>query len=126
MAQTVAKLFKKADEAEKAVADLKGMGCEATVLSKGTDVEKELAGAGFSKQALDYYKMGLAIGGKVVKASADESKLGEVNQVLLATGHDRLVHRPAQWATSPGFASAVKMSATNPIDAKMTGDFRVY
>ncbi len=124
MAKMVSKLFRRPEDAEKAVADLKSMGCEAGVITKGA--EGDLDAMGLSEQALDYYKMGLSIGGKVVKADVDDAKLDEVNKLLLATGFDELTNRPAQWATSPSFVQAGKMSSTNPMDAEMTGDFRTY
>lgn len=126
MAQVVAKLFKRPESVDKALADLKSMGYDAKVIAQDADIEKELAETGLPEQALDYYRMGVEVGGRVVKVSVDDAKVPEVNKVLLAAGHDRLVDRPAQWFTSPGFAKAPRMSATNPIDATMTGDFRKY
>ena len=121
---TVSKLFRKPEDAEKAAADLKGIGGNVSVIEKGA--EGELGSIGLSQQVLDYYKSGLSIGGKIVKADIDEAKADEANKLLLATGFDELTERPAQWSTAPGFVQAEKMSATNSIDAKMTGDFRVY
>lgn len=120
----VSKLFRKPEDAEKAAADLKGMGGNVSVIEKGS--EGELGSLGLSEQTADYYKYGLAIGGKVVKVDVDDAKADEANKLLLATGFDELTERPAQWATSPSFVQAEKMSATNPMDAEMTGDFRVY
>ena len=124
MAQVVAKLFKRPEDADQAMSDLKAKGYDASTIDKGA--EKELDGMGLSEEASDYYKIGLLIGGKIVKASVDDAKADEVNKILLAIGFDELTERPAQWSTTPGFTQAAKMSATNPIDAKMTGDFRVY
>ncbi len=121
---TISKLFRRPEDAEKAAADLKGMGGNVSVIGKGA--ESELGSMGLSEQAADYYKYGLAIGGKVVKVDVDDAKADEANKLLLATGFDELTERPAQWATSPSFVQAEKMSATNPMDAEMTGDFRVY
>ena len=124
MARVITKLFKRPEDANQAVADLKAKGYDAGIIEKGA--EKELDGMGLSEQVINYYKDGLCIGGKIVKASVDDTKVDEVNKILLATGFDKLTERPAQWATSPGFTQAAKMSATNPIDAVMTGDFRTY
>lgn len=121
---TVTKLFRKPEDTEKAVADLKGMGCEVSVIEKGS--ESELDSMGLSEQELGFYKIGVSIGGKVVKTEVDDAKTDEVKKALLAIGFDELTERPAQWAGSPGFVGAVKMSATNPLDAQMSGDFRKY
>ena len=55
---------------------------------------------------------------------ADEAKLEDAKQVLRAVPvcscGDRIC------GTSPGFQVASRMSATNPIDAPMSGDFRRY
>lgn len=126
MAKVVAKLFKRPEDVEKAVADLKGVGLDAAVLDKGADIDKELADTGLPEQALDYYKVGLVTGGKIVKVSADDAKVDEVNKIMVSAGFNSLVDRPAQWFTSPGFAKATRMSATDPIDAQMSGDFRMY
>jgi len=123
---TVAKLFKRPEDADKALADLKGMGLSPAVVQKGADLDKELANTGLPDQALDYYKIGVAVGGKIVKVDVDDAKVNEVNTLLVSTGFDELTERPAQWFTSPGFAKAPRMAATNPIDAKMSGDFRKY
>lgn len=120
----VSKLFRKPEDAEKAAADLKGMGGNVAVIEKGA--EGELGSLGLSEQTADYYKYGLAIGGKVVKVDVDDAKADEANKLLLAVGFDELTERSAQWSTTPGFVQGKKMSATNSIDAKMTGDFRVY
>ena len=123
---TVAKLFKRPEDVEKALADLKGMGLNPSVIQKDADLDKELGNIGLPEAALDYYKVGVAVGGKVIKVDVDEAKVNEVNTLLVATGFDKLTERPAQWFTSPGFAKAPRMASTNPIDAKMSGDFRKY
>ena len=124
MAQVVTKLFRRPENAAQALSDLKAKGYDVSVIEKGA--EREIDAMGLSEQVADYYKNGLCIGGKVVKTSVDDAKVDEVNKILLATGFDKLTERPAQWSTSPGFIKASKMSATNPIDAVMTGDFRTY
>ena len=121
---TISKLFKKPEDAEKAVADLKSMGCNVSVIEKGS--EGELESMGLSEQALEIYKMGIFIGGKVVRTDVDDTKVAEVNKTLLETGFEELTARPTQWANSPGFVGAEKMSSTNPLDAQMSGDFRKY
>ena len=121
---TISKLFRKPEDAEKAAADLKGMGGNVSVIEKGS--ESQLDSMGLSEQSVDYYKMGLSIGGKVVKADIDDAKAAEAKKLLIDTGFNELTERPAQWATSPSYVQAERMSATNPMDAEMTGDFRVY
>jgi len=126
MSKVVAKLFRRPEDVDKAVAELKGAGCEATVLEQGANIDKELAESGLPEQALEYFKTGLVAGGKVVKVDAAEDKVEEVNRLLLSTGFNSLIDRPAQWFTSPGFVKSRRMSSTNPIDAQMSGDFRKY
>ena len=121
---TVTKLFKRPEDVDKAVADLKGMGLSPTVIDSSN--EGELGSANLSEQALDFYKIGLSVGGKVVKVDVDDAKVNDVHKDLLAVGFDELTERAAQWASTPGFVRATKMTATNPIDAKMSGDFRKY
>ena len=120
----ISKLFRKQEDAEKAATDLKGMGGSVSVIEKSA--EGELDSMGLSEQTLDYYKMGLSIGGKVVTVDIDDAKAAEANKLLIDTGFDELTERPTQWATSPSYVQAERMSATNPMDAEMTGDFRVY
>ena len=121
---TISKLFRRPDDAEKAADGLKGIGSNVSVIEKGA--ESELSSMGLSEQTLDYYTMGLAIGGKVVKADVDDAKAAEANKLLIDTGFNKLTERPAQWATSPSYVQAERMSGTNPMDAEMTGDFRTY
>ena len=121
---TVTKLFKRPEDVDKAVADLKGMGLSPTVIDASN--EGELGSANLSEQALDFYKIGLSVGGKVVKVDVDDAKVNDVHKDLLAVGFDELTERAAQWSSTPGFVRATKMTATNPIDAKMSGDFRKY
>ena len=126
MPKMVTKLFRKPEDATQAVADLKAKGYEAEVIKGGASSEKELVELGLSGQAADYYQIGLSLGGTIVKVAADEAQAEEINKLLLAIGFDELRERPAQWSTSPGFVLAERMSATNPIDAQMSGDFRKY
>lgn len=126
MAKVVAKLFKRPEDATKAMADLKAKGFNAELIQDVESVNKALAGTGLPEQAIEYYTVGLTVGGKVVKVTADDSKIGEVNAVLVMAGHDRLVDAPPPYAASPAFAKAERMNATNPIDAQMSGDFRKY
>jgi len=126
MAKVVTKLYKRPEDAQRAVEELKAKGYEVGIVEQAGEVEKALADAGLSEQALEYYKLGTSLGGKVIKVSVDESKISEVNQILLAIGRLSVAERAPSWQATPGFARAPRMSATNPIDAQMTGDFRRY
>ena len=79
---------------------------------------------GISEETLNYYKLGLSLGGIVVSVHAEEKKAEKAREILRAVeteGEHCLV-----WTPSPGFVQAGRMSATDPVDAKMTGDFRKY
>lgn len=126
MAKVVAKLFKRPEDVNQVIKDLKAKGLDASVIENSSEIDKQLADTGLPEQALEYYKTGVMIGGKIVKVSVDDAKAGEVNELLIAAGFNSLVDRPAQWFTSPGFVKAKRMSGTDPIDAQMSGDFRKY
>jgi hypothetical protein len=138
MPDVATKLFREPLEAKKAVEELKAKGFKdddilvvATAerakalegLKAETDASK-LAGMGVYEETIEYYKYSLPSGGIVVSVKADESKLEDAKQVLRAVPvcscGDRIC------GTSPGFQVASRMSATNPIDAPMSGDFRRY
>lgn len=122
----VTKLFKDSDAFDQAMENLKAKSYEAKVVEPGTDVKKELSDSGLSQEALDYYELGLSLGGKVVKVTADDKKAGEVQYILREAGAKEGVEQMDMWSTSPGFVGESRMSATNPIDETMTGDFRKY
>ena len=126
MAKVIAKLFREPEDVNQAVTDLRAKGYEVGVIDSGADLETALAESGLTEEALSYYQLGLSLGGTVVKVSTDESKADEVDKALRATGAKPLTKRAPQWASSPGFTIASKMSATNPMDAQMSGDFRKY
>jgi len=127
MPEVIAKLFREPNDADQAINELKAKGYDVEVIRSGADlVEIALAESGLSEEALSYYRLGLTLGGMVVRVSTDESKADEARNILRVTGVRPLTERAPQWANSPGFAAASKMSATNPIDAPMSGDFRKY
>lgn len=75
-------------------------------------------------EAYEYYRFGILAGGILVSVTADEKRLEEAKSILKkATPQPQLQQTGAK---SPGFAKAERMSATNPIDAPMSGDFRKY
>ncbi len=101
----------------------------AAALSQGAakeeDLDKALAGAlGISADVVDYYKFGVTVGSVLVSVQADEKKLADAKQVLHQA--EAAPHHAKTATTSPGFAHASRMAATNPVDAPMTGDFRRY
>ena len=126
MAKVIAKLFREPEDVNQAVTDLRAKGYEVGVIDSGADLETALAESGLSEEALNYYKLGLSLGGTVVKVSTDEAKADEVQKILQGVGAKVGVEKFPMWASSPGFTVASKMSATNPIDAPMSGDFRKY
>ena len=88
----------------------------------GDGVAAALAHAwGISEAAMGYYQVGLASGGVVLSVHTDEARLQAAKAVL----------RAAEEATAapergPGFVQADRMTETNPLDARMSGDFRQY
>ncbi len=138
MPNVATKLFREPLEAKRAVDDLKSKGFkddDIMVVASDqrakaiegvkaqTDADK-LAEMGVIQETIDYYKYSLPSGGIVVAVKADEAKLDEAKKVLrsvpVCSCGDRIC------GTSPGFQVASRMSATNPIDAPMSGDFRRY
>ena len=127
MPGVIAKLFREPNDADSAINELKAKGYDVEVIRNGADlVGVALAESGLSEEALSYYRLGLALGGMVVRVSTDESKADEARKILRVAGSKPLTERAPQWANSPGFAAASRMSSTNPVDAPMSGDFRKY
>lgn len=120
----VTKLFKDSKAFEQAMKSLKDKGYEANVLEQGADVKRELSDSGLSDEALDYYELGLALGGKLVKVVTDDREGAQ--SILRQAGSKAGVEQMDMWSSSPGFVEEERMSATNPIDAPMSGDFRMY
>lgn len=120
------RLFKKPDELNQVMNDLKNKGYEVEVLERGADPKIALVDAGLFKETLDYYELGLVIGGKILKVEADEGKADEARAILQQAGAKVGVEKMDMWSSSPGFNNEDRMSATNPVDAPMTGDFRKY
>lgn len=125
----VTKLFKDREAFDQAMKSLKSKSYEAHVLEQGADVRKELSDTGLSNEALDYYELGLSVGGKLIKVTTDDREAHEAQSILRQAGSKTGVEQMDMWSKSPGFAEEERMdrmSATNPIDAPMTGDFRMY
>lgn len=154
MSKAIVKLFRDPGQAAKAVADLLAKGFKAEeigILGKaepsleavrkvGRDPSRwQLAGVGevvavgplardeqaplkaleMPEDVLGYYDIGLKVGGVLVSVHSQQ-KEGEAR---------RLLHRaevaPGE-KVEGGFPKAERMTASDPIDAKMTGDFRRY
>lgn len=89
---------------------------------KGGSVEQALQEAlGVAEDGMGYYQFGVITGGVVVAVTGDEKKLAGARNALREA--ETMV---AEKAHSPGFEQAPRMTGTNPVDAKMTGDFRRY
>lgn len=86
--------------------------------------EKSLAQVlGATPETFDYYEFGLAAGGILVTVNVEEARQASALRILRAATGALPV---AKKATNRGFEAAARMSATDPMDAKMTGDFRRY
>ena len=91
----------------------------------GADALTDLLG--LPEETVSYYDFAVAMGGILVSVHTDDTQLPRAQEIL--RGADALAAVPVRegtWASSPGFAQAGRMTATDPIDAKMTGDFRMY
>lgn len=139
MPKIATKLFREPDEAKEAVGQLKAKGFKAEEIvvlasaerskSLGPDIKPmsdpgKLAEMGVPEHTVNYYRYSIPSGGIVVSVQADEGRVADAQEVLRAVPvcgcGDRIC------GTSPGFQVASRMSATNPIDAPMSGDFRRY
>lgn len=161
MPKVETKLYRKPEEAKKAIDDLKAKGFKpeeigvvtnenrkkdlgdsikpavvvnsvvalgaATSISKaGSDLSKALTELwGIPEETTSYYQRGIALGGVVVSVHAEDAKAAQARQILRAAA-GRVAKKTALAQISPGFLKASRMSATNPIDAPMSGDFRRY
>ncbi len=108
------------------------IGATAASLSKGGKKEGTAPKAalielwGVPEETIDYYGIGLALGGVVVSVSADEARAAEIHGILEGAEAASLRACEPLSDRSPGFLMAGRMTATNPLDAKMSGDFRKY
>jgi len=139
MSNVATKLFREPGEAIAAIKELmaKGYTAEEIVVvaspERGKELGKDikaisdaakLADIGVPGETIDYYAYSVPSGGIAVTVKADEARMAQAQEVLRATPicscEDRIC------GTSPGFQAAGRMSATNPMDAPMSGDFRRY
>ncbi|MEE8372418.1 MAG: hypothetical protein V3R87_01600 [Dehalococcoidia bacterium] len=139
MPKAATKLFREPQEAKQAIGDLKAKGFkddEIVVLASaerakelGADVKtatdpSKLTQIGVPEDTVSYYQYSIPSGSIVVGVQADESRVAQAQEVLRAIPVCSLGDRIR--GTSPGFQKASRMTATNPMDAPMSGDFRRY
>ena len=139
MPKVVTKLFREPVEAEQAVNELKAKGYKAEEIvvitseprarELGSDIKplsdaNKLTEMGVPEATVKYYDYSISAGGIIVGVQADEARADQAQELLrtipVCSIGDR-IH-----GTSPGFQAASRMSATNPVDAPMSGDFRRY
>jgi len=122
MANAVVKLFRMPEEAQKAMSDLKNQGYTAEDISSAST--EGLADTwGLDEETVKYYQFGVALGGILVGVKADEAKSADVRKIMRSAESSPEREKAT---SSPAFKQASRMSATNPIDAPMSGDFRKY
>ncbi|UCC60024.1 MAG: hypothetical protein JSW38_05455 [Dehalococcoidia bacterium] len=139
MAKVATKLFREPKEATIALDELKSKGFKADEIvvvasaerSKdlGADIKPvgdvaKLAGMGVSEATVSYYDYIISSGGIVVGVQADESRIAQAQEVLRGVTPCTCDDKTCD--SSPGFMAASRMTATNPMDASMSGEFRRY
>lgn len=107
------------------------LGATATALGKaGASSEEAMATLtdllGLPEETVKYYDFGLAAGGVLISVHTDEARLAQAQEILRSADVFAAAAKGELWGSSPGFGSAGRMTETDPIDAKMTGDFRRY
>lgn len=106
------------------------LGAMATALGKATSSEEAMTALtdllGLPEETVKYYEFGLVAGGVLISVHAEEARLSQAQEILRSVDALVAATKGELWGSSPGFASAGRMTETDPIDAKMTGDFRRY
>jgi len=141
MSEAVVKLFRDHFSAARATEELKSKGFKAEEIGilvrdgekakkLGTKVTKEI-GAVLTKlnlpeDSIRYYEFGASVGGVLISVQTDEARLPQARQILRGADLGAAPASEEMWASCPAFPAAGRMTATDPIDAKMTGDFRKY
>ncbi|MDO8635467.1 MAG: hypothetical protein Q7R34_04365 [Dehalococcoidia bacterium] len=106
------------------VGEVTALGALAKHISK-EETDKALAKAiGATADTYGYYEFGLSTGGVLVTVHGEEAHLDKALRLLRSPSAGVLPIGKS--APNPGFNKAARMSATDPMDAKMTGDFRRY
>jgi len=141
MPKAAVRLFRNPIAAAKAAEELKAQGFKAEEIGimvhdgekakkLGTKVTKEIGVAltklGLPEDTVRYYEFGASVGGVLISVQTDETRLAQAQQILRGTDLAEAPKKADMWASSPAFPAAGRMAATDPIDAKMTGDFRQY
>ena len=142
MSKSVVKLFRDPQLAAKAADELKSKGFKETEISilvsdgekakkVGAKATKDIGTAlakmkDLSQEAAQYYENAASVGAILLSITADEKRLAQAQGIMRGAEFSDMPNRFDMWSTSPGFPVADKMSATNPLDAKMSGDFRKY
>jgi hypothetical protein len=141
MANSVVRLFRDPLVAARAAEELKSQGFRAEEIGilvhdgekakeLGTKVTKEIGEAltklDLPEDTIKYYEFSASVGGVLISVQTDEARLPQAREVLRTADLGVAPARAGMWASSPAFPVAGRMSATDPIDAKMTGDFRKY
>ena len=122
MASAVVKLFRMPEEAQKALSDLKGKGYKGEDIS-GVTPDALAKDWGLDEETVKYYQFGVALGGILVGAKTDEGKAADARSIMRSAESSP---EREKVATNPSFRQAERMSATNPMDSPMSGDFRKY
>ena len=140
MSKVALKLFREPEGAKEAVTQLKAKGFkddEIVVVANekrgkelGADVKSipdidKLAEIGVPEETITYYRFNVAsAGGIVVSVNAGDERAAQAQEVLRAAPICSCADRLCD--LSPGFQVASRMTATDPLDAQMSGDFRKY
>ncbi len=77
-----------------------------------------------SIDATNYFEFGISMGAVLLTVHAEDAKAQQAREVFRSIGAVSARIEPQN--TTPGFNVAGRMSATDPIDAPMSGDFRKY
>jgi hypothetical protein len=142
MPKAIVKLFRDPAKAAKAAEELKSQGFKANeiglMISDGATADKlgvkttDNIGAALAEigdipaEAINYYEQSASLGGILISVKGDEASLDKAQGILRQVDFADTPNSFEMWSSSPAFPIAEKMSATDPLDAKMSGDFRKY
>jgi len=141
MAKAVVKLFRDPVNAARAAKQLKSQGFKAEEIGilvrdrekakrLGTKATEEigavLANLDLPEDTIRYYEFGVSVGGILISVHTDEARRPKAREILRGADLAGVPVKGEMWASRPAFPAAGRMTGTDPIDAKMTGDFRQY
>lgn len=107
------------------VGEVTALGALARTLSQEPEASQALAKViNTSPESYGYYEFGLRMGGVLVTVHGEEAHLGKALRLLRSSVRRELAI--GRKSANPGFNTASRMTTTDPLDAKMTGDFRRY